>query len=73
MCCVSENDLVIDRHRDEDQTGKCSRAATHHHKKVIPLLRHKNNFPPAKIEKPAIIAGFKLAFAMFVNNTGSDA
>ena len=42
MCCVSDDDLVIDRHRDENQTCKCRRAATHHHKKVIPLLWHKN-------------------------------
>jgi hypothetical protein len=36
---VSENDLVIDRHRDENQTCQCRGAAAHHDKKVIPLIR----------------------------------
>src|SRR5580700_1244694 len=41
MCRVSDNDLGIDRHRDENQTCKRRCAAAHHGKKAIPLLRHK--------------------------------
>src|SRR5438105_1044462 len=44
MCSILDNDHVIDRHRNENQSRKCRRAATYHQKKVIPLLRHKNTF-----------------------------
>ena len=44
MCRVPDDDLMIDRHRDENQACKCRRAATHHYKKVVPLIWHKNIF-----------------------------
>jgi hypothetical protein len=40
---AAEDDLVIDRHGDEDQSGKGGGAAADHDKKIFPLLRHRHS------------------------------
>src|SRR5579864_855796 len=38
MCQVSDNDIWLDRHCDENQPCERRRAAAYHDKKVIPLI-----------------------------------
>jgi hypothetical protein len=41
---VSDDDLVIDRHGDENQTYERRRATAYHKEKVGPFSRHKTSF-----------------------------